>query len=75
MKEDFIMLESENTELKLKCMKVNELEDKVDLVLRHNQDLFIENEKLGKLLDEKIAELELMRRKFESSKREGLGEY
>lgn len=56
-------------------MKVNELEDKVDLVLRHNQDLFIENEKLGKLLDEKIAELELMRRKFESSKREGLGEY
>lgn len=50
MQQDYILLEEENTQLKLKCVKVNELESKVELVLKTNEQLFLENEKLGKLV-------------------------
>ncbi len=43
MQQDYILLEQENTQLKIKCAKVTELQDKVELVLKSNDELFIEN--------------------------------
>lgn len=37
------LLEEENAILKLKCKKVSELEDKVEMVLKQNQQLLSEN--------------------------------
>lgn len=43
MQQDYILLEEENAQLKVKCMKVHELQDKVELVLKSNEQLFVEN--------------------------------
>jgi hypothetical protein len=43
LKSDLSMLEEENAILKLKCKKVSELEEKVDLVLKQNSQLLSEN--------------------------------
>lgn len=53
---DLTILEEENEVLKSKCMKVAELEAKVELVLRNNEELFKENHKLAALVEEKISE-------------------
>jgi hypothetical protein len=47
------MLEEENTILKIKCKKMGELEEKVEILLRQNSDLLAENEKISKLLHQK----------------------
>lgn len=44
------MLEEENAILKLKCKKVSELEEKVELVLKQNSHLLTENEKMSRYL-------------------------
>lgn len=36
-----------------RCRKTNELEDKIDLVLKHNTQLLNENERLAKLINQK----------------------
>lgn len=43
MRSDLSMLEEENAILKLKCKKVSELEDKVEMVLKQNAQLLSEN--------------------------------
>ena len=45
----------------MKCLKVEELEEKVALVVRHNEELFSENQKLALLVEDKIAECEHLR--------------
>lgn len=51
-----------------------ELEEKVELVLKHNSQLLVENEKLSKLLHQHKSDYEVMKNKFElaSSQRAGL---
>jgi hypothetical protein len=53
-------LERENTSLveevnilKQKSRKVNELEDKTELIVKHNDQLLRENERLAKLINQK----------------------
>lgn len=67
-------LEEENAILRTKCKKVAELEEKVELVLKHNSQLLVENEKLSKLLHQHKTDYEVMKNKFEmvSSQRAGI---
>jgi regulator of replication initiation timing len=58
-------LEEENAILRTKCRKVSELEEKVELVLKHNSQLLVENEKLSKLLHQHKSDYEVMKNKFE----------
>lgn len=58
-------LEEENAILRTKCKKVSELEEKVELVLKHNSQLLVENEKLSKLLHQSKGELEVTKNKLE----------
>ena len=60
------MLEEENHILKLKCVKVSELQEKVDLVLKQNAQLLSENEKLSRILHQKNSETEIMTNKAET---------
>ena len=46
-------LVEEMTALRNKTKKVGDLEDKIDLVLKHNTQLLSENEKLAKLINQK----------------------
>ena len=50
LRTDLSMLEEENAILKLKCKKVSELEEKVELVLKQNSHLLTENEKMSRYL-------------------------
>ena len=59
------LLEEENAILKAKCKKVNELEDKVDTILKQNSQLLGENERLSKSLHQKKSEYEMLREKYE----------
>lgn len=43
--------------LKAKGKKVHELEDKIDMILRHNTQLLNENERLAKLINQKKSEV------------------
>lgn len=43
--------------LKNKNKKVADLEEKIDLVLKHNTQLLSENEKLAKLINQKKSEV------------------
>jgi hypothetical protein len=43
--------------LKSKNKKVGDLEEKIDLVLKHNTQLLSENEKLAKLINQKKSEI------------------
>jgi hypothetical protein len=42
--------------LKQKGKKVNELEDKTELIVKHNDQLLRENERLAKLINQKKNE-------------------
>jgi len=52
--------------LRNKTKKVNDLEEKIDLVLKHNTQLLSENEKLAKLINQKKSELEVWKSKYDS---------
>jgi uncharacterized protein YoxC len=56
-------LVEENIMLKNKSKKVAELEDKIDLVLKHNTQLLNENERLAKLINQKKSEVDLWKNK------------
>ena len=43
--------------LKMKSKKVNELEDKTELIVKHNDQLLRENERLAKLINQKKNEV------------------
>ena len=60
------MLEEENAILKAKCKKVNELEDKVEMILKQNSQLLSENERLAKHLHQKKQDFDIIKDKFES---------
>ena len=64
LKADIRMLEEENALLKTKCKKLNELEDKVELVLRQNNQLLGENEKMSRILHQHKTENEMLRTKL-----------
>lgn len=49
------MLTEEIAILRGKVKKVNELEDKIQLVLKHNTNLLNENEQLSKLINQRKA--------------------
>jgi len=46
---------------------VAELEDKNELILKHNTQLLNENERLAKLINQKKSEIELWKNKHEST--------
>lgn len=52
--------------LKMKGRKVNELEDKTELIVKHNDQLLRENERLAKLINQKKNEVEVWKNKYES---------
>lgn len=52
--------------LKIKGKKVNELEEKTELIVKHNDQLLRENERLAKLINQKKNEVEVWKNKFES---------
>ncbi len=60
------MLEEENAILKLKCVKVSELQEKVDMVLKQNAQLLSENEKMSRLLHQQKSENDILRNKVDS---------
>lgn len=66
LKTDLAMLEEENAILKLKCKKVSELEDKVEIVLKQNAQLLTENEKMSKLLQQEKSNAESLKGKCET---------
>ena len=45
---------------------MNELEEKIELVLRHNTNLLNENEQLSRLLNQRKSEGELLKTKYEA---------
>jgi hypothetical protein len=47
------ILNQENSALRGRVKKVNELEDKIELVLKHNGNLLNENEQLSRLLNQR----------------------
>lgn len=52
--------------LRNKNRKVAEIEDQMEQILKHNNELLTENEKLAKLINQKKGEVELWKSKFES---------
>lgn len=52
--------------LKQKGKKVNELEDKTELIVKHNDQLLRQNQRLAKLINQKKNEVEVWKNKFES---------
>jgi hypothetical protein len=52
--------------LKNKTKKVADLEEKIDLVLKHNTQLLSENEKLAKLINQKKSEVEMWKSKHDT---------
>lgn len=67
------MLEEENAILKIKCKKVTELEERVEIVLRQNSDLLVENEKISKLLHQKKSDLQVLKNKYDATMAHRLG--
>ena len=59
-------LVEELTMLKNKTKKVGDLEEKIDLVLKHNTQLLSENEKLAKLINQKKSEVEMWKSKHDT---------
>ena len=59
------MLEEENAILKVKCKKVGEQQEKIEMILKQNSQLLSENERLSKLLHQKKQEYEILKDKFE----------
>jgi regulator of replication initiation timing len=49
-------LEEENALLRVQCRRVGELEEKVEMVLKNNAQLLLENEKLAKMLHQQKAD-------------------
>lgn len=45
---------------------MNQLEDKIDMILRHNTQLLNENERLAKLINQKKSEIEIWKNKHDS---------
>ena len=60
-----ISLNEEVNMLRSRTQRVAELEDKIDLVLKHNTQLLSENERLAKIINQKKSETELYKNKFE----------
>ncbi len=52
--------------LRNKNRKVAEIEEQMEQILRHNNELLTENEKLAKLINQKKGEVEVWKSKFES---------
>lgn len=57
------MVEEINT-LKIKAKKVTDLEDKTELIVKHNDQLLRENERLAKLINQKKNEVEVWKNKY-----------
>lgn len=55
-RENNSLVEEINT-LKIKAKKVNDLEDKTELIVKHNDQLLRENERLAKLINQKKNEV------------------
>ena len=51
--------------LKAKCKKVHEQEQKIEMILKQNNQLLSQNERLSKLLHQKKQEYQIIRDKFE----------
>lgn len=45
---------------------MGELEDKIDMILRHNTQLLNENERLAKLINQKKSEIEIWKNKHDN---------
>jgi hypothetical protein len=45
---------------------MSELEDKIEMILRHNTQLLSENERLAKLINQKKSEVEIWKNKHDS---------
>jgi predicted RNase H-like nuclease (RuvC/YqgF family) len=60
------LLVDEISTLKIKIKKVSELEDKNEMILRHNTQLLNENERLAKLINQKKAEIDIWKNKHDS---------
>ena len=60
------MLQEENAILKLKCGKVSELQEKVDMVLKQNAQLLAQNEKMSRILHQHKSENDLLKNKLDS---------
>lgn len=45
---------------------MNELEEKIDMILRHNTQLLNENERLAKLINQKKSEVDIWKSKHDS---------
>jgi FtsZ-binding cell division protein ZapB len=54
------------TVLQVKNKRVTELEDKNEMILRHNTQLLNENERLVKLINQKKSEIEIWKNKHDS---------
>lgn len=52
--------------LKTKAKKTSELEDKIEMILRHNTQLLNENERLAKLINQKKSEIDIWKNKHDS---------
>ena len=52
--------------LKQKSRKVNDLEEKTELIVKHNDQLLRENERLAKLINQKKNEVEVWKNKYET---------
>jgi regulator of replication initiation timing len=61
------VLEEENSMLKLRCRKMGELEDRVEVIVKQNSELLLENEKMSKLIYQKKTELEALKNKYENT--------
>ena len=52
--------------MKQKSRKVNDLEEKTELIVKHNDQLLRENERLAKLINQKKNEVEVWKNKYET---------
>ena len=50
----------------MKGKKVNELQQKTELIVKHNDQLLRENERLAKLINQKKNEVEVWKNKYET---------
>ena len=74
LRSDIQALQDENSKLKSKCIKMGEMENKIEMILRQNSDLIGENEKISRLLHEKKTDFEVLKNTYEGivSHRQGL---
>ena len=66
LEQDVEFLNQENSALRARVKKVNELEEKIELVLKHNGNLLNQNEQLSRLINQKKAEGELVKSKYDA---------